>query len=286
MTLSAPAELYVVATPIGNLGDLSSRAVDVLRTADVIVAEDTRRARALLAHLGADGREVLRADEHATEAAIEGIVDRLRRGQSVALTTDAGTPVVSDPGAALVRRAREAGIRVVPIPGPSAAMAALSVAGFHAEQFWFVGFLPRGGTERVAALRALFNFSHAIILFESPYRMTETLRDLAQQMPTREVCVAREITKLHEEHLWGSAKDLSEQHGAREWKGEVTLVLGPFVPEAAPPMAEAELRGVVDEELERGGGAKQMAERVSLRTGLSTREAYALVISRKRGAPG
>jgi 16S rRNA (cytidine1402-2'-O)-methyltransferase len=275
--------LYVVATPIGNLGDITLRAVDTLRAADRVVAEDTRRARGLLSHLGIAGKPVDRVDEHAPEAAIARVVEHLVAGERVALVTDAGTPIVSDPGTALVRAAAAAGVAVVPIPGASAVMAAVSVAGLVEEGgFSFAGFLPRAGRERRDALAKVQASADAVVLFESPQRIAETLADLARGAPARRVVVTRELTKVHEEILRGTLAELAELAAAREWLGELTVVLGPAAPIAAGAgPSEAELDARIDAGLAAGRRAKDVAEELALETGRPRRELYARVIERR-----
>src|SRR5512143_1957314 len=194
-----PGTLYVVATPIGNLGDLSPRAAEVLRTVEAVAAEDTRRTLKLYAHLGAPAPALLSLPAFDERGRVQAVIARLRGGASVALCTDAGTPGVSDPGAALVAAAWEAGIPVVPVPGPSAALAALAASGFAADRFVFAGFLPRKGGGRAEALSWLAATPVTLVLYEAGNRTAETLRDLAAALGERQALVARELTKLHEE---------------------------------------------------------------------------------------
>jgi 16S rRNA (cytidine1402-2'-O)-methyltransferase len=217
--------LYVVASPIGNLGDLSERAVATLREADVVAAEDTRRTGKLLAHLGL--KKPLVAFYDAVEDERAGVLlAALARGQSVALVSDAGTPAVSDPGYRLIRAALEAGSRVVPIPGPSAVLAALVASGLPTDRFRFEGFVPRKAGARDALLDGLADEGATTVVFESPNRLHKTLDALAQRWPDREVCVARELTKLHEELVRGPARAVAATFRERgPVKGEVTLVV-------------------------------------------------------------
>lgn len=279
--------LYVVATPIGHLGDVTRRAVDTLQEADRVVAEDTRRARGLLSHLGIAGKPVDRVDEHAPEAAIARVVDALLAGERVALVTDAGTPIVSDPGTALVRAAIAAGVAVVPIPGASAVLAAVSVAGLVEDAFTFRGFLPRSGRERRDALAKVVATDEAVVLFEAPGRIAETLAELAKAAPSRRAMVARELTKLHEELLRGTLAELAALAASREWLGEITVVLGPAPPreEAAGP-TEDEIDARIDAGLAAGRRAKDVAEQLALETGRPRRELYARVVDRRGRSPG
>lgn len=191
--------LYVVATPLGNLGDITLRALEVLKRVDIIAAEDTRHSQRLLDACGVQTR-LIALHEHNEQSAATEVIVRLGQGQSVAMITDAGTPAISDPGARAVARVREAGFRVVPVPGPSAAIAALSVAGFDQGGFLFVGFLPAKSGARRAAIEALRAQTPTLVMYESPHRIAESLADLAATLePTREIVIARELTKLHEQ---------------------------------------------------------------------------------------
>lgn len=273
--------LFVVATPIGNLGDITLRAIETLRGAARVVAEDTRRTRALLSHLGISGKPIDRLDAHASEADIDRAVSRLiDHGEDIALVSDAGTPVVSDPGTALIRKAALAGAVVVPIPGASAVMAAVSASGLVTGGFLFLGFLPRAGDERREAIARVRRAEEAVVLFEAPFRMAALLADLAEAMPDREAVVGRELTKMHEEFLRGTLRDLAETEKAREWIGELTVVLGPWkaaVSEEAP----VDLDARIDEELAKGRRPKEIAEAMAMATGRPRREIYARVLARR-----
>src|SRR4051812_21064282 len=204
------ATLYVVATPLGNLGDLSPRAAELLRRVPVVAAEDTRRTRGLLSHLGASPT-LLSFHAHSGERRLDAVLDILRDGRDVALVSDAGTPGVSDPGADLVAAARAGGIAVIPIPGPSAVATALSAAGFPADRYLFLGFLPRKGGERARLLARAAVEEWSVVLFEAPGRLGALLQDLARLTgPERQAAVARELTKLHEEFRSGTLADLAD----------------------------------------------------------------------------
>lgn len=277
--------LFVVATPIGNLGDLTLRAIETLRAADRVLAEDTRRSLALLSHLGIAGKPVDRLDAHAPAEAVERAVGRLEAGESLALVTDAGTPLVSDPGAALVRAAAARGIRVVPIPGASAVLAAVSASGLVAGPFRFVGFLPRGGPARREALERVASTPEPVVLFESPERTASTLRDLAAISPGRPAVVARELTKLHEELVRGALRELAA--GERAWIGEVTIVLGEGAGDAdAPALDEAEVDRRIDEALARGRRARDVAEELALVLRVPKKDVYSRVVQRRERARG
>jgi 16S rRNA (cytidine1402-2'-O)-methyltransferase len=273
--------LFVVATPIGNLGDLTLRAIETLRTAHRVVAEDTRRTRALLTHLGISGTPVDRLDAHGSSADVARIVARLAAGERVALVTDAGTPVVSDPGSALVAAAIDAGATVIPIPGACAAVAALSVSGLAGAGFRFVGFLPRSGPERVQAIGLVVATPEPVILYEAPQRIAETLGDLARAMPDRRAVVARELTKAHEELLRGTLAALASASD-REWLGEITVVLGPAVARVDPGPSDEDVDRRIDEGLALGRRAKDLAEELALETGRARRELYARIVGRRR----
>ena len=195
---SAPGVLYLVATPIGNLGDIGFRAVDVLKTADLIACEDTRHSRPLLDYYGID-RPLLALHEHNEDRAAARLVERLLSGESVALISDAGTPLINDPGYPLVKLAREVGIRIIPIPGPCALIAALSASGLPTHRFAFEGFPPRKTAARLAYFETLRNEPRTLVFYESSHRVEDTLRDIAAVFPpTRRLVIARELTKRYE----------------------------------------------------------------------------------------
>ncbi|MBI4704979.1 MAG: 16S rRNA (cytidine(1402)-2'-O)-methyltransferase [Deltaproteobacteria bacterium] len=279
---SAPGRLVVVATPIGNLADLSARAAAALREADLVLAEDTRRARQLLSHLGLRGKRVERFDAAAERRGLEPHLARLRQGEVVALVADAGTPTISDPGAALVRAAVAAGAVVTPVPGPCAVTAALAASGLASGGFLFLGFLPRAGPGRRQALDRIAATAEPVALFEAPQRLGATLAELAARMPGREAVVARELTKVHEELLRGTLGELAAAHAGRRWQGEVTLVLGPQEPTPAPALGEAELEARIAELRGRGMRAKDVAKALAAEAGLGAAEIYARISRARR----
>ncbi|MBX3212821.1 MAG: 16S rRNA (cytidine(1402)-2'-O)-methyltransferase [Labilithrix sp.] len=281
-TERGPGTLFVVATPIGNLGDVTLRAIEVLKRCDRIAAEDTRQTRKLLSHLGIAGKPTTALHAHSGERDVAMVVDALATGESVALVTDAGTPSVSDPGDALVKGAIAAGIRVVPIPGPSAALAALVASGLAGGGgFRFVGFLPRDGTARHEAVGKVCATPEPVILFESPERTAATLAELAEATPDRAACVARELTKLHEELVRGTLASLAKERDA--WRGEVAIVLGAWSPEGREErIDDDELDARIDRELAGGAHSKTIAERVAAWSGRPKREVYERVVTRKR----
>ena len=227
--------LHVVATPIGNLGDITQRAVEVLRSAPVIAAEDTRRLRILAERYAFRPRRVVRCDERTEEVASRDLLDALRGGEDVALTSDAGTPGIADPGYLLVRRAREEGIRVVPIPGACAPVAALSASGLPTDRFLFAGFPPRRPSRLRSFLEPLLARSETVVLLESPVRASALLRELAAIAPHRRLVVARELTKIHEELLDGTAGELRDRMApaSGRLRGELVVLIAGAPPEGA-----------------------------------------------------
>jgi 16S rRNA (cytidine1402-2'-O)-methyltransferase len=280
----AAGTLYVVATPIGHLGDLSPRAAEVLRRASAVVAEDTRRTRKLFAHLGAEPPPLLSLPAFDERARIGPIVARLEAGETLALCTDAGTPGVSDPGQRLVEAAWEAGARVVPVPGPSAALAAVSASGLPADRILVAGFLPRKGGGRAAALAELGRASAALVIFEAGNRTGATLADLERALGDRRAAVARELTKVHEEIVRGRLSELARRF-AGPVRGEVTLVVEGT---SAGPEPAAEVEPIEGELLRRLGAGEpptEIARAVARARGLGRREVYALLERMKRGGP-
>src|SRR5262245_32374889 len=218
--------LYITATPIGNASDITLRALNVLKSCDAIVAEDTRVTSRLLAIHGIS-RPLLIYNDHNAPSVRPKLLQRLREGARLALVSDAGTPLISDPGHKLVTAAREQGIAVYPVPGPSAALAALTASGLPGEKFLFAGFLPAKSGERRSALAELSAIPATLIVFESAQRLAEALADMAEILGAREAVVARELTKLHEEFRRGSLAELAADYAKGPPKGEVTLVIGP-----------------------------------------------------------
>jgi 16S rRNA (cytidine1402-2'-O)-methyltransferase len=221
---SSVGRLYVVGTPIGNLGDITLRAIDTLKLADRILAEDTRRTRALLNHLLITGKPLASIEAHVTSTRLQRLLEFLLAGDRLALVTDAGMPGVSDPGAKFVALARAAGVPVEVIPGPSALTAAIALSGLVEGPFYFAGFLPRQGKRRARAIEHLQQTGAAAILFEAGNRTRGTLGELAQKQSTRHAAVCRELTKVHEELVEGTLGELAALD--RPWRGEVVIVLG------------------------------------------------------------
>lgn len=273
--------LFIVATPIGNLGDITLRAIETLKTVHRVAAEDTRRTRALLSHLGVTGKPLDALHAHSSAGDVARMTALLEGGESIALVTDAGTPAVSDPGGALVAASVAAGVSVVPIPGASAVLASLVASGLAGDgRFRFVGFLPRDGTARREAVALACATPETVVIFESPNRTAETLSDLADATPLRTACVARELTKLHEELVRGPLESLAKDE--REWRGEIAIVLGPYDPGSREEVADGALDARIDSELAQGTHAKSIAERLAAWSGRPKRELYARVLSRKK----
>jgi 16S rRNA (cytidine1402-2'-O)-methyltransferase len=272
-----PPGLHIVATPIGNLGDLSPRAADTLRRADRILAEDTRVSAKLLAHIGAKA-PMSRYDDHTSEAERERIVARLGE-EAIALVSDAGTPLISDPGFKLVRAARAAGHAVHTVPGPSAAIAALTLAGLPTDRFLFLGFLPARAKALAEAIAEVAAVRATLVLYESGSRLADTLAALKVQLGNRDAAVAREITKLHEECVTGTLEELAARYLDAAPKGEIVIVVGP--PPAGAEATEAELDAALGEALTRLSPSRAAAE-VAGRLKIPRKRAYARALERTR----
>jgi 16S rRNA (cytidine1402-2'-O)-methyltransferase len=270
--------LVLIGTPIGNLGDLSPRAVVELARADAIACEDTRRTGKLLEHAGVDRRPLLVVNDHTEAGAVRDVLARLDRGERVAVVTDAGMPGISDPGEQLVRAASAAGFVVEVVPGPSAAITALVASGLPAGRFVFEGFLPRKGSGRSERLAALAAERRTIVLYEAPHRVARTLGDLGAALgPRRQVVLARELTKLHEEIWRGSLEEASAHVAEHEPRGEFVLVV-----DGAPPPPEP-----TDDDIERavaaaradGRSTRDAVDEVAAALGVARRRVYALATS-------
>ena len=268
-----PGSLYVVSTPIGNMRDITLRAIEVLRSVDLILAEDTRHSRHLLDAHGIE-TAMLSYHEHNEARATATAVARLRSGRDVALISDAGTPLVSDPGARLVGAAAEAGIPVVPIPGPSALLAALVSSGIGSDRFTFFGFLARKGREREDALRDLSDLQHTAVLYEAPNRVAATLGALADRGGgSRRAVVARELTKQFEEVRRGTVVELAAYYDSTPPRGEVVIVLEGVT---LQPLAETELRSRARSLRAAGLTAREVAAALVREDGASRNLAYRL----------
>lgn len=267
--------LYIVATPIGNLGDITLRAIDVLRGVSAIACEDTRITGRLLNHLGLKKR-MIRYDDHAGDAGRDRLL-ALMATEAVALVSDAGTPLISDPGYKLVRHAREAGIAITSLPGPSAAIVALTLSGLPSDRFLFAGFLPSKTKARSDTLAGLASVPATLVFYESAQRLLDTLAAIAEVLPGREISVARELTKKFEECRTGSPQELAEHYVANPPKGEIVLLVGPPV-EADPQ--DIDVDALLKRELETEK-ASQAAARVAKATGLDRKMLYARAMELK-----
>jgi 16S rRNA (cytidine1402-2'-O)-methyltransferase len=256
MVLPMDPGLYIVATPIGNLGDLSPRAAEMLRSADLLLVEDSRITGKLLAHAGAKA-PMRRYDDHSADTDRAEIVARMER-EAVVLVSDAGTPLISDPGYKLVRAAREAGREIRTVPGPCAAIAALTLAGLPTDRFLFAGFLPAKAKARADAIGELAEIRATLVFYESGPRLGDALLALAEQLGPREAAVAREITKLHEECVTGTLTDLAARYCDSPPKGEIVIVVAP--PGAAPQASDSELDSALLEALGRLSPSRAAAE--------------------------
>lgn len=269
--------LHIVATPIGNLADLSPRAADTLRHADRILVEDTRVTAKLLQHIGAKV-PMGRYDDHSTDKDRDETVALLGE-QAIALVSDAGTPLISDPGYKLVRAARAAGRAVHTIPGPSAAVAALTLAGLPTDRFLFAGFLPAKAKARADAIAELAAVRATLVLYESGPRLGDTLAALADGLGDRDSAVVREISKLHEEAVTGTLAELAERYADTPPRGEIVVVVAP--PAEAPAATDAELDAALDEALGRLSPSRAAAD-VAARLNVPRKRAYARALERSR----
>ena len=267
--------LYIVATPIGNLGDITLRAIEVLRGVSAVACEDTRVTGKLLNHLGLKKR-MIRYDDHAGEDGRERLL-ALVATEPVALVSDAGTPLISDPGFKLVREAKERGLRVTSLPGPSAAIVAMTIAGLPTDRFLFAGFLPSKAKARADALAELVGVRATLVFYESAQRLLDALGAIEQVLPGREVSVARELTKKFEECRTGSPQELATHYAAHPPKGEIVLLVGP--PGESSPQ-DFDIDALLRVELETGK-ASQAAAKVAKATGMDRKVLYARAMELK-----
>ena len=270
--------LYIVATPIGNLEDITLRALRILKEVHLIAAEDTRHTRTLLDRYGI-GRPVTSYHEHNEKTKARALVERLKRGQSIALVSDAGTPLLSDPGYRLVREAIKAAIPVVPLPGPSAMTALLSVSGLATDRFVFEGFLPARRGERRERLGALREEKRTMVFYEAPHRLKESLGDLLEILGDREAVMGREITKIHEEFLRGRLSEMRARVESEEPRGEITLAVGGSEGEAAP--AQELITAEIEQLRKKGLRVKEIAELLGEKFSRPKREIYRLALEKK-----
>ena len=274
MTLQL-GKLYLVGTPIGNLEDITLRAIRTLKEVDLIAAEDTRRTGKLLQHLQVDTPQVS-YHEHSHSSRIQELLERLQQGRQIALVTDAGMPSISDPGVKLVQAAIALGIEVIPIPGGTAVISALAASGLPTDKFIFEGFLPRKEQERLARLELLRNETRTVVLYEAPHRIVKTLVDLETTVgKAREIVLARELTKIHEEFWRGNIGDAIALYSQRQPKGEYTIVLQGAV-ETNLITSQTELKKELQQLLDAGMTRSQASRQLAKLTSLSRREIYQL----------
>jgi len=273
--------LYLVATPIGNLEDITLRALRILKEVDLIAAEDTRHTRHLLEHYGIN-TALTSYHEHNERTKAQNLVERLQRGENIALVCDAGTPAIADPGYRLVVGALSGGVQVTPIPGPAALAAAVSASGLPSDRFVFEGFLPARPQERKKRLHELREETRTLVFYEAPHRLKQTLGDLQQIFGERAIAVARELTKVHEEFLRGQIGSVREQLAEREIKGEIVLLLrgAPAIAAVSEMEIEEEIRRLTAQ----GMGVKAISELLGENYRVSKREIYrsALALLKKR----
>lgn len=272
--------LTIVATPIGNLADITTRAVEALANASVVCCEDTRRSGLLLQHLGISGKKYLVVNEHTEHDACQEIIAILLAGSNVALITDAGTPGISDPGERVVRAVISAGLKVTSTPGPAALIMALVVSGLSTSRFVFEGFIPRSGAERTQRLSDIATEVRTVVLYEAPHRLIRTLADLEVVCgPLRQVVLARELTKIHEEFWRGTLHDASQHVQTAGPRGEYVVMLEGAKPPAPP--TDEELNSALRNELNKGATRKDSASRVAAKYGVAKRRVYELALQLK-----
>jgi 16S rRNA (cytidine1402-2'-O)-methyltransferase len=270
--------LYIVATPIGNLEDITLRALRVLKEAECIAAEDTRHTQHLLAHFGIKTALTSYHDHNERDKA-RLLVERLRSGASIALVSDAGTPAISDPGYRIVVDAIRAGIEVVPLPGPSALTTALSASGLPTDRFLFEGFLPAKVQERKAKLQTLRGERATMVFYEAPHRLPDSLAEMLMIFGDRKIAVARELTKVHEEFLRGQLSEVVRALADRDIKGEIVIMVHGATGEAQ--VSDEELHGTIRQLAANGMGVKEIAELLGERYGLAKKEVYKLALDLK-----
>ena len=273
-----PGILYIVPTPIGNLEDITLRALRVLKEAEWIAAEDTRHTQHLLAHFGLKTALTSYHDHNERDKA-RLLVERLRSGASIALVSDAGTPAISDPGYRIVVDAIRAGIEVVPLPGASALTTALSASGLPTGRFLFEGFLPAKAQERKAKLQTLRREAATLVFYEAPHRLLDSLAEMLKIFGDREIAVARELTKVHEEFLRGKLREVVRALADRDIKGEIVIMVHGASGEAQ--VSDEELHGTIRQLVANGMGVKEIAELLGERYGLAKKEVYKLALDLK-----
>jgi len=274
--------LYIVATPIGNLEDITLRALRILKEVDLIAAEDTRHTKKLLTHYGIQ-KPLTSYHEHNEKTKSNQLIHRLQEGYRVALVSDAGTPLLSDPGFRLVQEAIRAEAQVIPVPGPSALTAVLSASGLPMDSFAFEGFLPAKEAARRKYLTGLREEERTLVFYEVPHRVQESLRDILEILGDREIVLGREVTKVHEEFLRGSVSQLISDTGPRKWRGEITVVVGGagrVRDRDRDRDRDREIRAEIQRLRAEGMRVKEIAEIVGERFSMSKREVYRLALER------
>lgn len=282
-----PGGLYIVATPIGNMADITFRAVDVLKSVDMVAAEDTRHTKHLLSHYGIRTR-LVSCHEHNESRRAAFLVEKIKQGASIALVSDAGTPSVSDPGYRLLRAAIEAGIRIIPVPGVSAAMAAVSVSGLPSDRFCFVGFLPKKESRRRQILQSLADAEGTLIFYESPRRLWSLLQTLLRHLGDRQAVVAREMTKQHEEFIRGGLAEVAAEIEQRQAvRGEITVLVSGKTPEFtdAGQIPEA-LRRRISTEAAADVSASRLASELAGKYRMPKRRVYRLILEERKSRSG
>jgi 16S rRNA (cytidine1402-2'-O)-methyltransferase len=277
-----PGILYIVATPIGNLEDITLRALRVLKEVDVVAAEDTRHTQILLSHHDIH-TPLTSYHEHNEKSKSQELVKRLAQGQNIALVSDAGTPAISDPGFRLGVQAIRAGVRIIPIPGASALIAVLSASGLPTDRFVFEAFLPAKKRQRRERLQTLRDETRTLIFYEAPHRLKDALDDIHELLGNREAVLAREVSKVHEEFLRGPVSELVRALGSGEIRGEVTLIISGS--SGAPRVNEDRLQAEIRELKGRGLRVKEIAEVLGEKFGYPKKEIYRLALHGKKVSP-
>jgi len=273
-----PGVLYIVPTPIGNLEDITLRALRILKEVDLIAAEDTRHTQHLLTHFGID-KPLTSYHDHNEREKAQALVERIENGANVALVSDAGTPGIADPGFRLVVAAIRAGIQIVPLPGASALAAALSDSGLPTDRFLFEGFLPAKKQERKNKLKELRDCASTLVFYEAPHRLNDTLGDMQQILGERAIVIAREVSKVHEEFLRGTIDEILARLADREVKGELTVVVRGCA--GRTQVSEAELEAEIQRLADGGAGVKEISEVLGERYQLAKRQVYQLALRLK-----
>jgi 16S rRNA (cytidine1402-2'-O)-methyltransferase len=273
-----PGILYIVPTPIGNLEDITLRALRILKEVDLIAAEDTRHTQHLLTHFGID-KPLTSYHDHNEREKAQALVERIKDGANLALVSDAGTPGIADPGFRLVSAAIRAGIKIVPLPGASALATALSASGLPTDRFLFEGFLPAKKQVRKNKLQALRDCTATLVFYEAPHRLNDTLSDMQQILGERMIVIAREVSKVYEEFLRGTVSEVIHQLAGQDVKGEVTVVVHGSTSEAR--VTEEQLRSDIQRLIGEGVGVKEISQLFGERYGLSKREVYRLTLAVK-----